>query len=155
MLFRQIFFPGYPFKNPNQTADAALRSNANPETGMYDLVVCDMNMAPDDVRCCGAPRPPSLHVMRRLLSHMAHACAQAARCVLAAADYLRPGGKLVLTLKLVRKSKAYPAEAEAAVRSLLSPAFADFDVEWLFANTNRERTLLATRTTAPASEPSA
>jgi hypothetical protein len=72
--------------------------------------------------------------------------------VYAAAGYLKPGGKLVFTLKLVRKSKAYPAEAEAAVRCVLSPVFADFDVDWLFANTNRERTLLATRTSHPVEE---
>lgn len=72
--------------------------------------------------------------------------------MLAAAGYLKPGGKLVLTLKLVRKSKAYPAEAEAAVRCVLSPAFADFDVDWLFANTNHERTLLATRISHPVEE---
>jgi hypothetical protein len=62
------------------------------------------------------------------------------------APLLLPGARIVFTLKLGKKPT--PPAVEAAytnAQQALSPAFADFQLVWLHANTQNERTLFAVK----------
>ncbi|KAG8461682.1 hypothetical protein KFE25_001300 [Diacronema lutheri] len=83
----------------------------------FELLVCDMNLPPDDVV--------------RLVQSMAPA--------------VRPGGYLVLTLKRTMRNGVEWAAATSDAERRLAACWRDVRLVHLFANTNMERTILARR----------
>ena len=81
-----------------------------------DLLVCDINTHPDQ-------------------------CASLCRSLL---PLLKPGGKLILTLKFTG-TRRDRADRVANCAEILGPTVTDVKALWLFANTVCERTLCATK----------
>lgn len=84
---------------------------------LFDLLVCDMNR-----NCISTARDVAV----------------------ALAELVKPGGTLVLTVKLER-GRHGAASLVDAVAKVLTPTWTDIQMVWLVANTRHERTLLATR----------
>jgi 23S rRNA U2552 (ribose-2'-O)-methylase RlmE/FtsJ len=67
-----------------------------------------------------------------------------AQLMLSIADFLLPDARVVFTLKLGKKPTDLAVKkAYHQVKAILSPAFKDFQLVWLHANTMNERTLFA------------
>ncbi|TMW57045.1 hypothetical protein Poli38472_002970 [Pythium oligandrum] len=72
--------------------------------------------------------------------------AQMAALILQAAPLLKPQATAILTLKLGKRPTPQAVDgAFEQVQQILAPAFTDFRLVWLHANTQNERTLFATK----------
>ncbi|DBA02145.1 TPA: hypothetical protein N0F65_004780 [Lagenidium giganteum] len=99
---------------PMLLEDAMPQLEAMPET--FALCVCDINVRVQPM----------------------------ARLILAVAHRLRPGARVILTLKLGKKpTAAAVTQAVEDVQAILAGHFDAFQVRWLHANTQNERTLFA------------
>merc|ERR1712110_681916 len=108
--------------SPEWTHIRKVSSEAHEELGQfhpeYDLLVCDMNRG-----------------------HR-----EAGAFCLQVTDYIRPGGWLILTLKLYRiPNKREIRELKRDMQEVLQDHWNIQDITWLFANTLNERTLIAQR----------
>ena len=86
------------------------------ELGPYDFVVCDANIHPAKASA----------MIAQLKPHMSAGC------------------RVLLTLKLIGGKRDYKNMQATAKSNLASAGFTQLQELWLFSNTTKERTLLAT-----------